>query len=71
MCSILLLILQAVGISVEFCSHLVHSFAVSVKDTRVQRAADSLTRMGSSVSRCPFRGMSTYHIAGDSNKIPL
>jgi Niemann-Pick C1 protein len=47
---ILLSVLQAVGISVEFCSHLVHSFAVSVKETRVQRAADALTRMGSSVS---------------------
>jgi hypothetical protein len=35
---------------VEFCSHLVHSFAVSVKETRVQRAADALTSMGSSVS---------------------
>lgn len=43
-------VLQAVGISVEFCSHLVHSFAVSVKETRVQRATDALTSMGSSVS---------------------
>lgn len=42
--------MQAIGISVEFCSHLVHTFAVSVKETRVQRAADALTRMGSSVS---------------------
>jgi hypothetical protein len=47
---ILLSVLQAVGISVEFCSHLVHSFAVSVKETRLQRAADALTNMGSSVS---------------------
>lgn len=47
---ILLSVLQAVGISVEFCSHLVHSFAMSVKETRLLRAADALTRMGSSVS---------------------
>lgn len=42
--------LQAVGISVEFCSHLVHTFAVSVESSRVKRSADALTKMGSSVS---------------------
>ncbi|KOB77248.1 Niemann-Pick C1 protein [Operophtera brumata] len=40
---------MAVGIAVEFCSHLVHSFSVSGGRSRVARAADSLTRMGSSV----------------------
>lgn len=40
---------MAVGIAVEFCSHLVHSFSVSPGATRKQRAAAALTRMGSSV----------------------
>lgn len=30
-------LVMAVGISVEFCSHLVHSFSVSVKPSRVER----------------------------------
>lgn len=30
-------LVMAIGISVEFCSHLVHSFSVSVKPTRVER----------------------------------
>lgn len=42
-------LVMAVGISVEFCSHLVHSFSTSVEETRVRRAADSLTKMGSSI----------------------
>jgi len=42
-------LVMAVGISVEFCSHLVHSFSVSVEETRVERSADSLTKMGSSI----------------------
>lgn len=56
---ILLSVLQAVGISVEFCSHLVHSFAVSVKETRLQRAADALTSMGSSVSWLSYKRIVT------------
>lgn len=68
---ILLCVLQAVGISVEFCSHLVHSFAVSVKETRVQRAADSLTNMGSSVSwhSCKRTEQIKKLIIGHSSKI--
>lgn len=32
-------LVMAVGISVEFCSHLVHSFSVSIYDSREKRAA--------------------------------
>lgn len=42
-------LVMAVGISVEFCSHLVHSFSVSAGRGRGERAADALLRMGSSV----------------------
>ncbi|CAH2044145.1 unnamed protein product, partial [Iphiclides podalirius] len=42
-------LVMAVGIAVEFCSHLVHSFSVSPGATREQRASEALTRMGSSV----------------------
>ncbi|XP_015908024.1 NPC intracellular cholesterol transporter 1 isoform X1 [Parasteatoda tepidariorum] len=38
-----------VGISVEFCSHLTHSFAISPEPTRVKRAQSALQRMGSSI----------------------
>lgn len=40
---------MAVGIAVEFCSHLVHSFSVAAGECRVARASAALTRMGSSV----------------------
>ncbi|XP_060521524.1 NPC intracellular cholesterol transporter 1 isoform X2 [Cylas formicarius] len=53
-------LVMAVGISVEFCSHLVHSFAVSLKPTRVERAADALTRMGSSI----FSGITLTKFGG-------
>ncbi|CAL1281499.1 unnamed protein product [Larinioides sclopetarius] len=39
----------AVGISVEFCSHLTRSFALSDKHSRIQRAQDALCEMGTSV----------------------
>lgn len=39
----------AVGISVEFCTHIVHAFQVSQEPTRVARSRDSLVNMGSSV----------------------
>ncbi|KAL3891662.1 hypothetical protein ACJMK2_003914 [Sinanodonta woodiana] len=42
-------LVMAVGISVEFCSHLIRAFVVSIRQTRVQRAQDSLAHMGSSV----------------------
>ncbi|XP_063904619.1 NPC intracellular cholesterol transporter 1 homolog 1b isoform X3 [Zophobas morio] len=53
-------LVMAVGIAVEFCSHLVHSFSVSVKTTRLERAADSLTRMGSSI----FSGITLTKFGG-------
>lgn len=53
-------LVMAVGISVEFCSHLVHSFGVSMEETRVRRAADSLTKMGSSI----FSGITLTKFAG-------
>lgn len=42
---------QAVGISVEFVSHITHSFAVSTKPTRLERAKEATISMGSAVSR--------------------
>ena len=50
--SCLLLLLQAVGISVEFCSHIVRSFSVSTLPRRVDRATDALIKTGSSVCVC-------------------
>lgn len=38
-----------VGISVEFCSHLTHSFAISPEPTRVKRAQSALQKMGCSI----------------------
>ncbi|KAK3872829.1 hypothetical protein Pcinc_022085 [Petrolisthes cinctipes] len=42
-------LVMAVGISVEFCSHITHAFSISQEDTRLLRAKDALTTMGSSV----------------------
>lgn len=53
-------LVMAVGIAVEFCSHLVHSFSVSIETTRKERAADALTRMGSSV----FSGITLTKFGG-------
>ncbi|XP_017762316.1 PREDICTED: Niemann-Pick C1 protein isoform X5 [Eufriesea mexicana] len=53
-------LVMAVGIAVEFCSHLVHSFSVSVKATRVERVADALTNMGSSI----FSGITLTKFGG-------
>jgi Niemann-Pick C1 protein len=53
-------VFQALGISVEFCSHLVHSFSVSTQENRVRRAADCLTNMGSSV----FSGITLTKFGG-------
>lgn len=41
---------QAVGISVEFVSHITRSFAVSTKPTRLERAKEATISMGSAVS---------------------
>lgn len=42
-------LVMAVGISVEFCSHITRAFAVNVGPNRVQRSMNVLTTMGSSV----------------------
>ncbi|KAL0822002.1 hypothetical protein ABMA28_005387 [Loxostege sticticalis] len=42
-------LVMAVGIAVEFCSHLVHSFSTVGGGSRVSRAASALAKMGSSV----------------------
>lgn len=42
-------LVMALGISVEFCSHIIHSYAHSLQDTRLLRASDALSKMGSSV----------------------
>ena len=38
-----------IGIAVEFCTHISHAFMHSKKSTRLDRARDSLSTMGSSV----------------------
>lgn len=43
--------LQAVGISVEFVSHMTRSFALSTKPTHVERAMEATANMGSAVSK--------------------
>ncbi|XP_014300205.2 NPC intracellular cholesterol transporter 1 isoform X2 [Microplitis demolitor] len=53
-------LVMAVGISVEFCSHLVHSFSTSVKETRIERVEDAVTNMGSSI----FSGITLTKFGG-------
>lgn len=53
-------LVMAVGIAVEFCSHLVHSFSVSLESSRVERASDALAKMGSSV----FSGITLTKFGG-------
>ncbi len=43
-------VFQAVGISVEFVSHLTRSFALSIRPTKVERAKEATINMGSAVS---------------------
>ncbi|XP_023706750.1 NPC intracellular cholesterol transporter 1-like, partial [Cryptotermes secundus] len=42
-------LVMAVGIAVEFCSHIVHAFILSTEKTRILRATDALINTGSSV----------------------
>ncbi|KAJ7371490.1 NPC intracellular cholesterol transporter 1 [Desmophyllum pertusum] len=42
-------LVMAVGISVEFCSHIARSFTVNRQHSRVERAKEALAKMGSSV----------------------
>ncbi|XP_017858960.1 PREDICTED: Niemann-Pick C1 protein [Drosophila arizonae] len=53
-------LVMAIGISVEFCSHLVHSFSLSKELNQIKRAADSLSQMGSSI----FSGITLTKFAG-------
>lgn len=53
-------LVMAVGIAVEFCSHLVHCFSVSMEPTREKRAANALTILGSSI----FSGITLTKFAG-------
>ncbi|KAL7026898.1 hypothetical protein ACKWTF_005220 [Chironomus riparius] len=53
-------LVMTVGISVEFCTHLVHSFRSSNENTSLERVKDSLTRMGSSI----FSGITLTKFGG-------
>ncbi|XP_064596791.1 NPC intracellular cholesterol transporter 1-like [Liolophura sinensis] len=53
-------LVMTVGISVEFCSHIIRAFAISISETRVDRAKDALVHMGSSV----FSGITLTKFSG-------
>ncbi|XP_048846056.1 NPC1-like intracellular cholesterol transporter 1 [Brienomyrus brachyistius] len=53
-------LVTAVGISVEFVSHLTRSFALSTQPTRVERAKDATANMGSAV----FAGVAMTNLPG-------
>ncbi|KAM4552286.1 NPC intracellular cholesterol transporter 1 [Odontesthes bonariensis] len=53
-------LVMSVGISVEFCSHIVRAFSISVKKSRVERAEEALAHMGSSV----FSGITLTKFGG-------
>lgn len=55
-------LVMAVGISVEFCSHVARAFALSPRTKPVDRAHDALVKMGSSV----LSGITLTKIAGIS-----
>uniref|UniRef100_A0A915EUI0 SSD domain-containing protein n=1 Tax=Ditylenchus dipsaci TaxID=166011 RepID=A0A915EUI0_9BILA len=42
-------LVMSVGISVEFCAHIVRAFTISVERTRVERASEALSKVGCSV----------------------
>lgn len=47
--------LQAAGISVEFCSHIVHAYVTSTAITRIAKTSEVLSVTGSSVSTIKCR----------------
>lgn len=47
--------LQAAGISVEFCSHIVHAYVTSTARTRIDKTSEVLSVTGSSVSTIKCR----------------
>ncbi|GAA6085286.1 NPC1-like intracellular cholesterol transporter 1 [Tachysurus ichikawai] len=53
-------LVTAVGISVEFVSHITRSFALSTLPTKVERAKDATARMGSAV----FAGVAMTNLPG-------
>uniref|UniRef100_A0A665U3J8 NPC1 like intracellular cholesterol transporter 1 n=1 Tax=Echeneis naucrates TaxID=173247 RepID=A0A665U3J8_ECHNA len=53
-------LVTAVGISVEFVSHLTRSFALSIKPTHVERAMEATANMGSAV----FAGVAMTNLPG-------
>jgi len=53
-------LVMAVGIGVEFCSHVMRAFTLSTEKTRVARSLDSLIHMGSSV----FSGITLTKFGG-------
>ncbi|OQV22774.1 Niemann-Pick C1 protein [Hypsibius exemplaris] len=53
-------LVMGVGISVEFCSHLMRAFAISMKSGRIARAQDALRHMGISV----FSGITLTKFGG-------
>nr|XP_061804451.1 NPC1-like intracellular cholesterol transporter 1 [Nerophis lumbriciformis] len=53
-------LVTAVGISVEFVSHMTRSFALSTKSTRVERAKEATANMGSAV----FAGVAMTNLPG-------
>ncbi|XP_053185767.1 NPC intracellular cholesterol transporter 1 [Scomber japonicus] len=53
-------LVMSCGISVEFCSHIVRAFSISMKRNRVERAEDALAHMGSSV----FSGITLTKFGG-------
>lgn len=48
-------LVMAVGISVEFCSHLTRAFSVCVAESKVARARTTLVTMGSSVRKIDWK----------------
>lgn len=53
-------LVMSCGISVEFCSHIVRAFSISVRKNRVERAEEALAHMGSSV----FSGITLTKFGG-------
>ncbi|XP_007487676.1 NPC intracellular cholesterol transporter 1 isoform X1 [Monodelphis domestica] len=53
-------LVMSCGISVEFCSHITRAFAVSTKGSRVARANEALSNMGS----CVFSGITLTKFGG-------
>ncbi|KAL7984357.1 hypothetical protein Chor_002927, partial [Crotalus horridus] len=53
-------LVMSCGISVEFCSHVTRAFTISTKATRLERAEEALSQMGS----CVFSGITLTKFGG-------